>query len=132
MNKKNNIKNQKGFTLLEVVVSIAVIAGLFMLYTAVISNVSLSRTIKQKDIALKIASHEIEGLRAGGYDLLPVSGSFSDDNLSLLPSGEGALRVSDYIDDVKEVVVTVSWVNFLGKSQSLSLSTLILEEGGLK
>src|SRR3989344_6457773 len=119
MNKKNNIKNQKGFSLLEVVVSIAIIAGLFMLYTAVISNIYLSRTVKQKDIALKIASHQIEGLRAAGYDLLPATGSFNDINLALLPSGSGTVTVTDYSDQIKQVVVAVAWTDFSGENQSI-------------
>lgn len=129
---KNNVKKQKGFSLLEIVISIAIIAGLFMLYTVVIGNAFLSKTTKQKDIALKIATHTIEGLRNGGYDALPASGSFSDDNLSRLPSGSGNITVSDYNDMTREVVVTVSWVDSSGNNQSMSLSTLILQAGGLR
>ncbi len=126
------IVSQKGFSLLEIVVSIAVIAGLFMLYTAVINNISLSKTIKQRDVALKIASHEIEGLRAGGYSSLPSTGSFTDSNLSSLLSGAGTVTVSNYNSKTKQIVVTVLWTDFSGNSQSVSLSTLILQSGGLK
>lgn len=137
MNFKNPLAvaqraRQKGFTLLEVIVSIAVIAGLFMLYTAAINNVFLSRTIKQKDVALRIASHKMEELRAGGYDSLPASGSFSDSNLSSLPSGTGSMTISDYNTSTKQVQVTVSFEDFAGNNQSVSLSTLIIQSGGLK
>jgi len=126
------MSNKKGFTLLEVVISIAIIAGLFMLYIAVIGNIYLAKTVRQKDIALKIASHKIEELRANGYDSLPATGSFSDNNLSSLNSGTGSMTISDYNSSTKQVQVTVSWKDFSGDNQSVSLSTLIVQSGGLK
>jgi prepilin-type N-terminal cleavage/methylation domain-containing protein len=123
-------KNQSGFSLIEVVVSIGIIAVMVLLYFAMFSSVSLAKHAKNRDIALKIANHEMESLRGLGYDALPASGSFSDASLSSLTSGAGSVAVSAYNAQTKEVTVTVTWNESSG-SQSVSLSTLIVNSGGL-
>ncbi len=123
--------SSRGFTILEVVVSVGLIAIMLLLAYTMYANVLTVQELKQRDIALKISSHQIENLRGLGYSALPASGSFSNADLSLLPSGAGAMAVSVYNAQTKQVTVTVSWAG-LGGNESVSLSTLIVNSGGLK
>ena len=84
----------RGFTLVEVIVSIFIIGVMLLLLQAVIRSGVLVRTSKNQNIALAIARNEIENLRASGYAALPSSGSFSDALLSTLPSATTTLAVS--------------------------------------
>ena len=104
-----------------------------MLLQAVLQSSVLADSVRNQDAALAIVRNEIETLRSGGYDSLPESGSFYDDTLSALPSGNGVLVVNSYNDKTKQVTATVTWQeqNRLTTS-SVSLSTLITDIGGLQ
>jgi prepilin-type N-terminal cleavage/methylation domain-containing protein len=122
----------RGFTVLEMTFSIAIIAIILVMLGALIQTLPLIALTKNQDLALKIARNEIESLRALGYDSLPSSGSFSNTLLSSLPSGAGTRTITAYNADTKEVLVTVSWVAEQGgTNHSVSLTTLITDIGGL-
>ena len=119
-----------GFTLIEVLVSLLLIGAMLMAFQATLLGTPLAAGAKHQDLALRIAQHEVEALRAAGYAALPASGSFASSQLALLPSGSGERAVTTYNDKTKQVVVTVSWQE-RGASRSVSLTTLMTEIGGL-
>lgn len=123
---------KNGFTLVEIIVTISIILFMIIMYQAVITSTLLARTVRNKDLALKIASQKMEGLRALGYTGVPVSGSFSDPLLTNLPAGAGAISVVDYNAKTKQVTVTVSWSDQVAGSKSVALDTLITQVGSFR
>ena len=130
--QKHSIDRTRGFSLLEVVIAVFLIGIIFVMYSAAVKNVSLNRNAKDEEIALRIANTKIGALRDAGYANLPGGGSFSDPQLGSIPSGSGAVAVSDFNATTKQVTVTVSWNEpSIGSSRSVLLSTLITNIGGL-
>jgi prepilin-type N-terminal cleavage/methylation domain-containing protein len=126
------MKINRGFTLVEVLVAIGLICITIFACKSMISSAILARSVKNEDVALKIASHQIEELRALGYASLPVSGSFSDSMLSSLSSSSASMAISTYDAKTKQITVTVSWIEPASGNRSVVLTTLLAETGGLK
>lgn len=124
-------EKRRGFSLVEVVISIGVVGVTLAALGALISTVPVTRATHHADIALAIAQDELGTLRSGGYAALPASGAFAHALLASLPEGAGALAVSDYNDETKEVEVSVSWHDPGQNVRTVSLTTLITETGGL-
>jgi prepilin-type N-terminal cleavage/methylation domain-containing protein len=120
----------RGFTLVEVLIALFVVAMLITVVQSMIAGIPAARLARDQSTALKVANNEIESIRAGGYSAVPATGSFSDSLLSSIPSGAGTVTTSDFNAKTKQVVVNVSWQE-AGKTQSLSLSTLVTQTGGL-
>jgi len=123
----------RGFSLIEVIVSIFIIGVMLFSFQAVIRSGALVRTVKGQGIALAIARNELESLRIGGYAALPSSGSFRDTLLdSLPPAATTTLTVSAYNTKTKQITVSVIWKDpGSAASSTVSLSTLITQVGGL-
>lgn len=123
----------RGFSLIEVIISIFVMGVMLILLQAVVHSGVLVRTSKNQGIALSIARNELETLRIGGYAALPVSGSFSDSLMSTLPQAATTmLTVTPYNAKTKQVVVSVEWLDpGASASSTVSLATLVTETGGL-
>jgi prepilin-type N-terminal cleavage/methylation domain-containing protein len=125
-------KTHRGFSLIEVIVAIFLVGLMIILVVTVAQNIPILEHVKDQDIALKAAQNELELLRAGGYDALPASGSFASTLVSTLPSGSGALTVTDFNAKTRQVVATVTWRESGAASNStLSVATLITKIGGL-
>ncbi len=120
-----------GFTLVEIVVTLGIIAAALAVYAATIYTVFLTRDAKDQEIALRIADNELEGLRALGYAGLPASGSFTDSQLSSLNASAATITVTDFNSKTKKVTVTVSWQEPGKGSRVVTLSTLLTQTGGL-
>lgn len=122
----------RGFSLIEVLVSIFIIGVILIMVQAVARSGVLVRTTKSQAIALSIARTELENIRGGGYTTLPTSGSFTNDLLSSLPAATAALTVSAYNEKTAQVTATVTWQDpGTQASSTVSLSTLITQTGGL-
>jgi prepilin-type N-terminal cleavage/methylation domain-containing protein len=121
----------RGFSLIEVVIAVAIVGATLAALAALISVVPLTRDTHHADLALTIAEDEIGALRAAGYAALPASGSFSHPLLAELPAGTTTLAVVDYNDGTKQVDVTVSWQDPGQETRAVSLTTLVTETGGL-
>jgi len=122
----------RGFSLIEVTITIFVVGVLLLLFQAVLQTSVLVRTTKSQGIALTIVRNELELLRAGGYAAVPPSGSFSNSLLSSIPSATTTLTVSDYNSSTKQVTAKVIWTETGAPTLStVSLSTLITQTGGL-
>lgn len=121
-----------GFTLVEILLTLGIIAVALAVYTTTVYSVFLTRDAKHQEIAVRIANNELEGLRALGYAALPASGSFSDSQLSSLAGSSATVSVTDFNAKTKKVTVTVSWQEPGKGGRVVTLSTLITKTGGLK
>ena len=120
-----------GFTLVEVVVATGIVGATLAALAALVHTVPLARITQDRGIALAIATDEIERLRMGGYSALPATGSFTHTLLSTLPESSATVAVTAYNANTKQVVVTVGWKDPHAASQSISLTTLVVDTGGL-
>jgi prepilin-type N-terminal cleavage/methylation domain-containing protein len=121
----------RGFTLIEIIIAVFVLGVAALVFLSAFNTLVLTRSVKHQDVAARIASQEIEDLRAVGYSSLPTSGTFTNSLSSELPSPQLALVVSDYNASIKKTVVTVSWQEVGQGTRSVVLSTLITNTGGL-
>lgn len=123
----------RGFSLIEVTVSIFIMSVMLLMLQSIIRSNVLVQTSKNQSIALSIARNKIEGLRIGGYAALPASGSFSDSLVSTLPlAATTTLTVTTYNARTKLVSTSVLWRDKGSTSSStVSLSILLTETGGL-
>ena len=129
---KDSGPTARGFSLIEVIVTVFVIGLAFLLYQGAIQNVFVSRSAKDEEVALRVASDKLEELRKGGYANLPASGSFSDAQLADLSQGTGSLTIADFNAETKQVEVTVSWnETSTGGTHSVLLSTLMTQDGSI-
>lgn len=115
---------------MEVLATIFVIGALAALFASAISLARLTRDSKYEDIALRVASQQLESERALGY-ASTTSGTFSDPLLSLIPDGSASTSIAAYNARTKQVTVTVTWTGGASTTRSQSLTTLITEVGGL-
>jgi Tfp pilus assembly protein PilV len=120
----------RGFSMLEVVISLFVVTVAILLSTAILYATSLTRHAKYEDLATKIASNELETLRGLGYAALPASNTFSDTLLASLPQSSASYTVQTYNATTKQVNVVVSWKE-QGATVSVTLATLVTQTGGL-
>lgn len=123
----------RGFSLIEVMVSILIIGAILIMVQAVARSSVLVRTSKNQAVALSIVRTELEKVRAGGYAALPASGPFTDSLLSSLPpASTAALTVSAYNAKTAQVTAAVTWKDpGATASSTVSLGTLITQTGGL-
>lgn len=120
----------KGFTLIEVLITIFIIGSLIALVGAMFSFISLTRDTKYEDIALRIATNQLESIRAAGYDNAVASSSLSDTLLTSLPSGSASSTIATFNAKTKQVTVGVAWSKN-NQIRTLSISTLLTQTGGL-
>jgi prepilin-type N-terminal cleavage/methylation domain-containing protein len=125
-------QNQAGFTIIEVIVTLFIMGTILVLYQASSNTIVSTTETKNEDIALRVATTELQTLRAGGYSSLPASGTFTDTQLTSIPSGAASMTLSDYNATTKQVTVTVTWADpRTSKTKNVSLTTLIANSGGL-
>lgn len=113
---RNN--KQQGLSLIEVVISMAMIVVLFVLYMAAQNTVVHTKKLRYENLAYHAANKKMEELRATAFTSLPSSGTVSDSMLSQIPSGAGSFTVADHAgySGLKEIVVTVTWNDGIAKS----------------
>ncbi len=120
----------QGFTIIEVVISLLIVAAGLVIYSSSANSVILNRNTRHQEIALRIAVTKIDDLRTTPFASLPASGSFTDPLLSSLPSGQANLTVSDLNSKTKQITVAVSWQESgSNPSHTVSLNTLITQGG---
>lgn len=130
-NKAMEIKEtQKGFLIIEVVISVFIVGVMLLVYAAASNTMALNRTAKNQQLAYRIANNEMERLRSLSYASLPASGTFTDTLLSTLPSSTAIRTVADYNASTKQVTTVVTWRD-PGSSvtRNVTLTTLINQYG---
>ncbi|OGE82787.1 MAG: hypothetical protein A3B10_03900 [Candidatus Doudnabacteria bacterium RIFCSPLOWO2_01_FULL_44_21] len=108
---KKLLREQKGLSLVEVVVSMGVLVALFALYAVALNTTTLTKKLRYQNVAYHVANKKIEELRGVAFVSLPPSGTISDSLLSQIPAGSGSFTVVDYSEfsGLKEITVTVTW-----------------------
>lgn len=123
-------KTDKGFILVEIIISIFLILILFELLIMEAGVLLVSKSQRYENIAYHIANKQMESLRATEFSTLLSSGVISDSLLAQIPSGSGSFSVSDHLtyNGLKELEVRVTWND--GGDKSVVLKT-IAGRGGL-
>jgi hypothetical protein len=116
---------EAGMTIIELAISLALIGGLVVLYSSMFNIVGYTRKMGNENVAYHIASKKIEELRATPYASLPASSTFTDTQLSLLPSASADFTITNYstYNGMKEMVVTVNWND--GRARNIVVRSLI-------
>lgn len=121
------MKNEEGFTLVELVATIAVLG----IVTLGIANLFYSIQYIQRqsnylDRATRAAQRQVEVLRNNSYNSLPLGETnFTNQLPDSLPNDRsGTVQVTEPSPGLKRVDVTVSY-NDGGKQQQVTLSSLI-------
>ena len=124
------LRRHRGFTLIEVIVSIFILGIVIVLSGAVIGTIQTTRDEVNENIAMRIASTNLDALRATGYANVVASSTLYDTQLTKLPSATASSTISDYNAKTKQVTVGVSWLASRG-TKYVTLTTLITSVGGL-
>ena len=126
---------KRGFTLIEIVLSLFLILAIVVILFATSGTFIPSRTTSLQGIATKIATREIENLRKTNFAALPSCPSpggcpIADTDLARLPSGEATRAIDDYqgSGQIKQVTVKITWID-KGAPKEIILETLISENG---
>lgn len=131
-------KKQSGFSLPEILVTIAMLGLALVVIAGIPNTVRLIGSSQKSSLAKDIVTGSIEGLRARGYDNLSNgTTSITDSRLNQLPDAGSSVVVSDCQspvcvsgEKIKLVQVSVTWVE-QGKDRDFSVTTLI-SKGGLQ
>lgn len=130
LKSKATRQQHSGFMLIDLLLTLVFATTLIMLL--LVTATTLTQTYKSnlQSVAARIATKEVENLRQTTYASLPLSGSFSDPDLSKLPSGSTNLTISSYLTsaDIKQATITVNWIQN-GAVKQIILNTLIYKNG---
>jgi prepilin-type N-terminal cleavage/methylation domain-containing protein len=118
-------RKQEGYSLIEVVICLFMIAVLLVLYASALNIVAITRKLRYENVAYHIANKQMEALRGISYADLPASGTISDSLLSEIPTGAGNFTVASYPahNNMKEIIVTVTWTDPVSKQIVLKTLT---------
>ena len=125
------VENKKGSTLIEIILSVAIIATVFVIFQATVNTIFLNRASKHRDLALRIAQTEISSARALPFASLPASGPVSSTLLSSLPQSQANLTVTAVNDETKQLEVLVSWREPTAQNTSTINLTTLITQGGI-
>ncbi|MBI2020282.1 hypothetical protein HYS94_02570 [Candidatus Daviesbacteria bacterium] len=132
------MSNEKGLSLIEVLLIIAIIGVTVILLANIPNAMNLITRSRHTSLAREIATKQIEDKRAVNYiNLANGSSNISDSRMSQLPQGSGTILIEDCdlsvctnSEAIKTITVTVNWLNN-SKPQTLTLTTFI-GQGGLQ
>jgi len=138
MVQKRKKKKEEGFTLIEVLVTMAILSGvLTALLSCFIYGLNIISRMKQTAVATQIIQEQLEDIRDMTYDDVVNLGTSTFDNARLdqLGTWSGCEEASGGIvvessegDDIKKVTVTVQWT-YRGREQREDLVTFKTKEG---
>lgn len=130
--------SKAGFTLIEVVLVVAIVGLMVLLITNLPSSVRLNSNSNYQSLAKQIANKTIEDLRLQTYsNLANGTQSIQDSRLNNLPKGTGSVVISDCSaqictngEQLKSITVTISW--FEKTSTTSATFNTLIGNGGLK
>lgn len=131
MRKPYKIKSQKGFTIVELVVTIMVAAIFFLaLNVAYTSYVHLGERVKDLTLANSYAESKVESLRNIGFNSLAVGTTTITNELpsDLNAPRSSTLQISSPQTGLKKIDLTIMY-NDQGTSRTYAYTTYIGELG---
>lgn len=125
-------KTPDGVSVLESVVSVALIVFIISIFSVSLTSIRLQRINNDRAVAHTYAQSALEVLRSYPADQLinQASAAFPSEVLPLAPAElkglQALIDIQDYLgqSDLKEVTATVSW-DIGDDTKTISLSTLI-------
>lgn len=109
MTKKQ--KQQKGFTIVEIVITLFIIGVMLLLYQVAAMSTKHNNYSGYKETAVRIAHQEIQSLRKTPFASIPGSGSFTNSMVESLPNGSANRTITDIDDGIIGVRIEVTWTN---------------------
>jgi len=123
---------RRGFTLVETLVTLFILSVTVVFVVLVIGVMKNIRDASYESRAFHIAEDQLESLRAAGYGSLPTDGTaFTSPDLVDLPQGSASTSVAVWNAKMKKVGAGVGWLDSAGRARVVSLTTLIVDTGGL-
>lgn len=124
--------SSRGFTLIEVILSMLLLFVVFMAFTAMNQTIRFTNRGRFDDIGRSIAIEHLEIYRATDFNSLPdESVTIEDPGLALLPQGSATATFSEYGGEdsgLVEAAITVNWVD-KGVSRDVTLTTFLTNGG---
>ncbi len=105
-------KREEGLTYTEVLVTMVILGVvLISLLSCFLHGFNVISRMRQTAIATQSIQEELELIRNMSFnDILTLDSSFTNESLSLLEDGTGAVNVEDSLgDDIKKLTVSVLW-----------------------
>lgn len=136
--KKVNFNQKKGFSLIEIVVVLALAGFLFFILSGIPSIFKLTTSSNYLSLAKEAADRKMEEVRSEGYDALSVgTTTFTDSKIQTLPQVSATLKVEECpqeictnSENILQVSIAISWTQD-GQQKAFNTSTLIAK-GGLQ
>jgi prepilin-type N-terminal cleavage/methylation domain-containing protein len=124
-------KNNRGFTIIELLVVIGVFAFVLPALAAGINNLTvLNNRARDLSLANMLAENKAEQLRNAGFNSLsPGTVSFSNELPNeLAPPRSGSYTISNPEAGIAEVVIDINYRDY-GQTRSLQFKTIVSELG---
>lgn len=119
--------NQRGLTLVEVMLTVFILALSAMMLAAIYPSAQISRMkAVHYTYATSLAEQKIEELKSAGYASVLV-GSPATVAISELPNGSETVAISQYAPNIKKVEVSITWEGYRMVGGSVSLATFIAD-----
>ena len=124
-------KTEEGLTYIEVLVTTVILAVvLIALLSCFLHGFNVLSRMRQMAIATQSIQEELELIRNMSFnDILTLDSSFTNESLSLLEDGTGAVNVEDSLgDDIKKLTVSALW-SYHGRQMRKDVVTYITRKG---
>ncbi len=123
------VLNENGFTLIETMLAIAIMAiGLLALASLQVTAIGGNAQSKKRTLALSLAEDKIETYRHTAYASIPA-GQEVETGLETLYTRNTNVENDTPVTGVKTVTVTVFWHNMNDKLKQVQLATIIANYG---
>ena len=107
------LNNKKGLSLIEIIISVALMSLVLLMITPVLFLEKTNKSIGYLVLASQIASRKMEELKQLPFANLPANGTttISDPDILNLPNGEGFIFAEDYesTNSLKHIAVLINW-----------------------
>lgn len=123
------VLNENGFTLIETMLAIAIMAiGLLALASLQVTAIGGNAQSKKRTLALALAEDKIETYRHTAYDSIPA-GQEVETGLETLYTRNTNVENDTPVTGVKTITVTVFWHNMNDKLKQVQLVTIVANYG---